>query len=146
MFVTWIIFRGTFKSFWDLTEVSAQSWYKMRTYHLVNPTFISLIHPPTHDPDPPLITWPLTHFFIHPQFHSLPVQPESSEFNPPGMNYGVATISRFLKIMSLCCKRALQKWPYSAKETYHFFLSLVWKTPANPSHWTKWMMSNRLTT
>ena len=37
-------FRGTFKSFWDLTEVSAQSWYKVRTYTLVNPTFkISLL-------------------------------------------------------------------------------------------------------
>ena len=44
MFVTWISFRGTFQSFWDLSEVSAQSWYKVRTYDLVNPTFkISLI-------------------------------------------------------------------------------------------------------
>ena len=44
MFVTLISFRGTFKSFWDLTEVSAQSWYTVRTYHLVNPTFkISLL-------------------------------------------------------------------------------------------------------
>jgi len=39
MFVTLMSFRGTFKSFWDLTEVSAQSWYKVCTYHLVNPTF-----------------------------------------------------------------------------------------------------------
>jgi len=39
MFVKSINFRGTFESFWDLTEVSAQSWYKVRTYHLVNPTF-----------------------------------------------------------------------------------------------------------
>ena len=37
--MTSISFRGTFKSFWDLTEVSAQSWYKVCTYHLVNPTF-----------------------------------------------------------------------------------------------------------
>jgi len=44
MFVTWISFRGTFQSFWDLTEVSAQSWYKVRTYDLVHPTFkISLL-------------------------------------------------------------------------------------------------------
>jgi len=27
------------KSFWDLTEVSEQSWYKVLTYELVNPTF-----------------------------------------------------------------------------------------------------------
>ena len=38
MFVTKINFRGTFKSFWNLTEVSAQSWYKVHTYNLVNPT------------------------------------------------------------------------------------------------------------
>jgi hypothetical protein len=42
--MTLISFRGTFKSFWDLAEVSAQSWYKVRTYHLVKPTFnISLL-------------------------------------------------------------------------------------------------------
>ena len=40
MFVTSICFRETFKSFWDQTEVSAQCWYKVRTYHLVDPTFI----------------------------------------------------------------------------------------------------------
>jgi len=39
MFVTSISIRGTFKSFWDLTEVSKQSWYKVLTYKLVNPTF-----------------------------------------------------------------------------------------------------------
>ena len=39
-----ISFRGIFTSFWDLTEVSEQSWYKVLTYELVNPTFkISLI-------------------------------------------------------------------------------------------------------
>jgi len=46
MFVTSISIRRTFKSFWDLTEVSEQSWYKLEvlTYELVNPTFkISLI-------------------------------------------------------------------------------------------------------
>jgi len=42
-FVTWISFRGTFQSFWDLIEVSAQSLYKVRT-DLVTPTFkISLL-------------------------------------------------------------------------------------------------------
>jgi len=42
MFVTSI--RWTFKSFWDLTQVSEQSWYKMLTYEFVNPTFkISLM-------------------------------------------------------------------------------------------------------
>ena len=35
---------GPFKSFWDLTEVSEQSWYKVLTYEIVNPTFkISLL-------------------------------------------------------------------------------------------------------
>jgi len=34
--------------------------------------------------------------------------------------YGVATISRLLKIVGLFCKRALQKRLYSAKETYNF--------------------------
>jgi len=44
MFVTWISFRGTFQSFWDLTEVSAQSWYKVRNCDLLNHTFeISLV-------------------------------------------------------------------------------------------------------
>ena len=44
MFVTSISFRGTFKSFWYLAEVSEQSWYKVLTYELVKPTFkISLL-------------------------------------------------------------------------------------------------------
>jgi len=42
--------------------------------------------------------------------------------------YGVATISRLLKIIGLFCKRALWKRRYSAKETYHF------KEPSNHSH------------
>jgi len=42
--------------------------------------------------------------------------------------YGVATMSRLLKIIGLFCKRALQKRLYSAKETYNF------KEPTNHSH------------
>ena len=42
--------------------------------------------------------------------------------------YGVATISRLLKITGLFCKRALSKGLYSAKETYDF------KEPTNCSH------------
>ena len=42
--------------------------------------------------------------------------------------YGVATISRLLKIIGLFCKRALLKRRYSANETYHF-----WE-PTNRSH------------
>jgi len=42
--------------------------------------------------------------------------------------YGVATISRLLKIIGLFCKRALQKRLYSAKETCNF------KVPTNRSH------------
>jgi len=44
IFVELISFRATFKSFWDLTEVSAPSEYKVLTYYLVDPTFkISLL-------------------------------------------------------------------------------------------------------
>jgi len=39
MFVTWISFGGNVQSFWDLTEVFSQSWYKVRTCDLINPTF-----------------------------------------------------------------------------------------------------------
>ena len=42
--------------------------------------------------------------------------------------YGVATVSRLLQIIGLCCKRALLKRWYSAKETYDF------KEPTNRSH------------
>jgi len=42
--------------------------------------------------------------------------------------YGVATISRLLKIIGLLCKRALYKRRYSAKETYNF------KETTNRSH------------
>jgi len=42
--------------------------------------------------------------------------------------YGVATISRLLKIIGLFCKRALQKRPIFFKETYNF------KEPTNRSH------------
>jgi len=42
--------------------------------------------------------------------------------------YGVATISRLLKIIGLFCKRDLLKKRYSTKETYNF------KEPTNRSH------------
>jgi len=45
-----------------------------------------------------------------------------------GMWYGVATISRLLKMLGLFCTRTLQKRLYSAKETYNF------KEPTNRSH------------
>ena len=35
-------------------------------------------------------------------------------------SYGVATISRLLKMTGLFCKRALQERLYFAKETYNF--------------------------
>jgi len=44
------------------------------------------------------------------------------------LTYGVATISRLLKILGLFCKRALQKRLYSAKESYNF------KEPTIGSH------------
>ena len=43
--------------------------------------------------------------------------------------YGVATISRFLKIIGLFCKRALQKRLYSAKLTYYLKDLLTVATP-----------------
>ena len=42
--------------------------------------------------------------------------------------YGVATMSRLLKIIGLFCKRALWNRLYSAKETY------IFKEPINRSH------------
>ena len=42
--------------------------------------------------------------------------------------HGVATISKLLQIIGLCCKRALQKRQYSAKETSNC------KEPTNHSH------------
>ena len=42
--------------------------------------------------------------------------------------YGVATISRLLKMIGLFCKRALQKRLYSARETYDF------EEPTDRSH------------
>ena len=45
-------------------------------------------------------------------------------------SYGVATVSRLLKIVGLFCKRALQKRRYFAKETDDFDL----KEPTNRRH------------
>ena len=44
------------------------------------------------------------------------------------INYGVATISRLLKMIALFCNRALLKKLYSAKETYNL------KEPTNRRH------------
>ena len=51
---------------------------------------------------------------------------------PKGCDYGVATISSLLKIISLFGKRALSKRWYSAKETYKC------KEPTNRSHPISW--------
>ena len=48
--------------------------------------------------------------------------------NDFGDIYGVATISRLLKIIGLFYKRALQKRPIFSKERYNF------KEPTNRSH------------
>ena len=48
--------------------------------------------------------------------------------SPTRFEYGVAEISRPLKMIGLVCKRALLKRRYSAKETYDF------KEPTNRSH------------
>ena len=44
------------------------------------------------------------------------------------VGYGMATISRFLQMTGLFCKKALKKRRYSANETYNF------KEPTNRSH------------
>jgi len=38
----------SFRGFWDLTEVCEQSWYKVLTYALVNPTFKTSLLPHLH--------------------------------------------------------------------------------------------------
>ena len=57
-----------------------------------------------------------------------PAQHRQTKFNGLDKWYGVATISRLLKIIGVFCKRALQKRLYSTKETYDF------KEPTNRSH------------
>jgi len=53
--------------------------------------------------------------------------------------YGVATISRLLKIIGLFCKRALENRLYSAKETYELRSLLIVATPYTHS-WVIWHM------
>jgi len=64
--------------------------------------------------------------FCHPRLW-IPRPSKSTWFLASG-HYGVATISRLLKILGLFCKRALQKRRYSAKATYDL------KEPTNRSH------------
>ena len=52
----------------------------------------------------------------------------NSQKSASHLTYGMASISRLLKIKGLACKRAPQKRRYSAKETYNF------KEPTNRSH------------
>jgi len=40
--------------------------------------------------------------------------------------YGVATISRLLKVIGLFCKRGLANRRYSEKKTYHFRMTMPW--------------------
>ena len=59
------------------------------------------------------------------------------------LDYGVATISRLLKMIGLFCKRALQKRLYSAKETYNFIIDYyhlyVWH-----DSWSQTLLNIRL--
>jgi len=65
---------------------------------------------------------------IHPQKN--PIYPQKSPSHPPPTivenirSYGVASMSRTLKIIGLFCKRALQKRPIFCKETYMFKRSI----------------------
>jgi len=60
--------------------------------------------------------------------HSVPSENSTLPQAAWQSDYGVALVSRLLKIICLFCKRALQKRGYSAKETYDF------KEPTNRSH------------
>jgi len=64
----------------------------------------------------------------HSYLHYNIVQHSATHFREVHDFFGVATISRLLKIIRLFCRRALWKRLYCAKETYHF------KEPTNHSH------------
>jgi len=64
----------------------------------------------------------ITHIYALVSLHDAPLHRAARH------TYGVATISRLLKITGLFCKRALQKRLYSAKETYNF------KEPTSRGH------------
>jgi len=74
------------------------------------------------------VTWFMYKYDVTPMTHSYSAHHHDSFIyvswlihicNMP-CSYGVATISRLLKIICLFCKRALLKRRYSAKETYDF--------------------------
>jgi len=69
-------------------------------------------------------------------FHGLPSLLPICMFVLFDLRYGVATISRLLKIINLFCKRALYKKLYSAKETYDL------KEPTNRSHPIPWVSTS----
>jgi len=71
--------------------------------------------------------WLHLHFLKFTCFRSL-IHSWRDSFICDMSRYGVATMSRLLKIIGVFCKRALQKRLYSAKETYSF------KEPTNHSH------------
>ena len=77
----------------------------------LNSTFFSIIHHIHYSDTKYIITWQTPDTSWHDMLY-----------------YGVATISRLLKIICLFCKRALYKRRYSAKETWYF------KEPTNRSH------------
>jgi len=75
------------------------------------------------------VTWPThisdtNHSYLHHDFFLCATTKHTSQV----FTYGVASISRLLKIIGLFCKRALYKRRYSAKETYNL------KEPTNRSH------------
>ena len=78
----------------------------------------------------------VSHKFKHSAAHAARAQRvlmRITDRNPQDLStYGVATISRLLKMIGLFCKRALKKRRYSAKETYNF------KEPTNRSHPIHW--------
>ena len=92
------------------------------------PLYPKTTHHSNHTPLQPHTT-PTTHHSNHTplQPHTTLTAHHSNHCNQsrdirlcPEICAGVATISSFLKIIGLFCKRALQKRLYSAKETYNF--------------------------
>ena len=61
-------------------------------------------------------------------YKSIYCGPATERLKVPGIDYGVATISRLLTNICCFCKRALYQRLYSAKETYNF------KEPTNRSY------------
>jgi len=75
-----------------------------------------------------LVTWLIHVWLVHVCHGSFMCETRHWDRHCQRHYYGVATVSRLLKIIGLFCKRALWKRLYAAKEIYNF------KEPTNRSH------------